>query len=45
MKVQMLLKKFFFTNKIKKRGPGIEPWGTPSVLKFVSDVLLLYTPS
>ena len=31
-----------FINKIKKRGPRIEPWGTPCVINFVSDLLLLY---
>ena len=30
------------TNAIKKRGPRIEPWGTPCVINFVSDLLLLY---
>ena len=31
-----------FINTIKKRGPKIELWGTPSVINFVSDLLLLY---
>ena len=31
-----------FINTIKKRGPMIEPWGTPCVIYFVSDLLLLY---
>ena len=31
-----------FINTIKKRGPRIEPWGTPCVINFVSDLLLLY---
>ena len=32
-----------FINTIKKRGPRREPWGTPCVINFVSDVLLLFT--
>ena len=32
-----------FINTIKKKGPMIEPWGTPCVINFVSDLLLLYT--
>ena len=31
-----------FINTIKKRGPRIEPWGTPCVINFVSDLLLSY---
>ena len=31
-----------FINTIKKRGPRIEPWGTPCVINFVSDLLLLF---
>ena len=31
-----------FINTIKKRRPRIEPWGTPCVINFVSDLLLLY---
>ena len=32
-----------FINTIKKRGPRIEPWGTPCVINFVSDLRLLYS--
>ena len=31
-----------FINTIKKIGPRIKPWGTPCVINFVSDLLLLY---
>ena len=31
-----------FINTIKKREPRIESWGTPCVINFVSDLLLLY---
>ena len=31
-----------FINTIKKRGHRIESWGTPCVINFVSDLLLLY---
>ena len=32
-----------FINTIKKRGPRIEPCGTPCVINFVSDLQLLYS--
>ena len=31
-----------FINTIKKSGPRIEPWGSPCVINFVFDLLLLY---
>ena len=30
-----------FINTVKKKRPRIEPWGTPCVINFVSDLLLL----